>query len=111
MAMAMKEGPGPPGPAGPGPLFLGTRKLGQTRPASPRQWLQFCSVVPSVPCRAQDSSAQVGNHVIEAAKAKLELLPWDVKQLANQLGGIAKGMANGLKVLPRMVSTRHVLVQ
>ncbi|CAE7836716.1 unnamed protein product [Symbiodinium sp. CCMP2592] len=46
---------------------------------------------------AGNAAIVVGNHVMEAAKAKLDLLPWDVKQLANQLGGIAKGMANGLK--------------
>ncbi|CAE7944651.1 unnamed protein product [Symbiodinium sp. KB8] len=46
---------------------------------------------------AGNAAMVVGNHVIEAAKAKLDLLPFDVKQLANQLGGIAKGMANGIK--------------
>ena len=60
-------------------------------------------------CTSHTGSAttQVGNHVIEAAKAKLDLLPFDVKQLANQLGGLAKGMANGIKVLG-MVWTRYL---
>jgi len=46
---------------------------------------------------AGNAAIVVGDHVIEAAKAHVDSLPLDIKQMADDLGRTAKSMANGIK--------------